>query len=89
MSLIQSFRDSFQFEGQKLRVYGHMSDPWFCGKDVATILGYKDHINSLKNNIKPKYKSKMEHINRGGYEPPLSNNEKNTIYILMNKAYIL
>ena len=40
----------------KVRVVMIDGEPWFVGKDVAIALGYKDHINALKDHVPDKYK---------------------------------
>ena len=34
-----------------IRTINKNGEPWFVGKDVATILGYKDSINALKSHV--------------------------------------
>ena len=35
----------------EIRTLNIDGEPWFVGKDVATILGYKDSINALKSHV--------------------------------------
>ena len=35
----------------KIRTVTLNGEPWFVGKDIATILGYKDSINSIKSHV--------------------------------------
>ena len=88
MNLSQSFKDSFIFEGQKLRVCGNVFDPWFCGKDVAAILGYNNPQKALRDHIKLKYKTTLIHI-KVNVAFTLPKNEKNTIYINEQGLYSL
>jgi prophage antirepressor-like protein len=57
---------------------------WFRAKAIAIYLGYSDTINAIKQNVKDKYKIKLNDIiidNRGGESPPRKPNETNSIYI--------
>ena len=51
MSIVESFKESFDFEGKKLRVYGNVDEPWFFGRDVSLILGYKEPKCSLRQHV--------------------------------------
>jgi prophage antirepressor-like protein len=56
---------TFDFEtkpGQKIKIVGTFDDPYFCGKDVCTILEYKDVKDALQNHVKPKYKKDLKTI---------------------------
>ena len=56
---------TFDFEtkpGQKIKIVGTYDDPYFCGKDVCTILEYKDVKDALQKNVKPKYKKDLKTI---------------------------
>ncbi len=48
MSLVKSLKDIFKFGEHQLRVFGTTEEPWFCGKDVAKILGYKKPTDALR-----------------------------------------
>ena len=56
-------------------------ETWFRGKDVATILGYKDTGKTIRTQVDNEDRLKRSDINGGDFNPPLSHNEKNTIYI--------
>jgi prophage antirepressor-like protein len=50
---------SFDFEskpGQQIKIIGTYDEPYFCGKDICTILEYKDVKKALKQHVKPKHK---------------------------------
>ena len=59
---------TFDFEtkpGQKIKIVGTFDDPYFCGKDVCTILEYttiKNTLNKLDNNYKKDLKTIMEEL---------------------------
>ena len=94
MNLIQSFKDSFIFEGQKLRVNGDFSCPWFCGKDVAKILGYSNPNNAIACNIDHEDKTYLGILITKvsfskGYPTTYNKNELKTIYINDSGLYCL
>lgn len=42
----------FDFRGATVRVLtDEQGEPWFVGKDAATILGYKDTFDALKKHV--------------------------------------
>lgn len=41
----------FNYEGMPVRKVTIDGAPWFVGKDVAEILGYKDTVNALKDHV--------------------------------------
>ena len=45
-------------EGQ-VRVVGTYEIPWFCGRDVCTILGYKDIKDALQKHVLPHQKKSL------------------------------
>lgn len=40
---------AFIYQNERIRTIEIEHDIWFVGKDVATILGYKDTVNTFKN----------------------------------------
>ncbi|CUW11228.1 Bro-N domain-containing protein [Leuconostoc gasicomitatum] len=42
---------SFEYENQKIRTIEVDHENWFVGKDVATVLGYKDTVNAIKTHV--------------------------------------
>lgn len=69
----------FNFKGQQIRTVTINNDPYFVGKDVATILGYKKPENAIANHVESEdktttliqgtgsnYKSKSVIINESG-----------------------
>lgn len=42
----------FAFDSQAVRVVLMVGEPWFVGKDVAEVLGYKDTINAIKQHCR-------------------------------------
>ena len=69
----------FNFNGQQVRTVTINDEPYFVGKDVATILGYKKPENAIANHVEDEdktttliqgtgsnYKSKSVIINESG-----------------------
>ena len=42
----------FSFESQSIRAFNIDGNPWFVGKDVAEVLGYKDPTTALKSHCR-------------------------------------
>ena len=38
-------------EDSPVRIYGTSEEPWFMGKDIATILGYKNTTQAILTNV--------------------------------------
>ncbi len=81
------------FEERKVRVVGTNEDPWFCGNDVAIILGYKDTRKSLKDHVDKEDTNILEKIYDGLGKSPspilFTYNELKTIYINESGLYSL
>ncbi len=81
------------FEERKVRVVGTNEDPWFCGRDVTIILGYKDVINSLKEHVDKEDKNNLQDITSKrvvNYHPlKFNKKELSTIYINESGLYSL
>lgn len=77
--------DTLKYCEQHIRIFGTQCDPWFCGKDVANILGYDNTSKAIKNNVDDEDKLPMKELYlqiMGIY--PISNNNSNesrTIYV--------
>ena len=48
--------DIFTFENSNVRAMVIDNEPWFVGKDVATILGYKKTRNAIASHVPEKFK---------------------------------
>ncbi len=72
---------SFQFNQKCISVILDNDKPWFCGKEVAMILGYKDSTKAIRDHVRDKNKVSMEHILKPTEIAPLKGNLKNTLYI--------
>jgi prophage antirepressor-like protein len=55
------------FNNFKIKNYlDQKNNPWFKGKDVATILGYKDTDQALRKNVDEDEKTSSIYINESG-----------------------
>ena len=62
MTQIQTFQNS-SFKVQCVCVRG---DPWFRGKDVATVLGYANTVKAISNNVDDDDEKKLKEL-RGAF----------------------
>lgn len=53
---MQEAVELFTFEDKEVRTLTINDEPYFVGKDVATILGYADPTNTVRKNVPTKYK---------------------------------
>ena len=84
MTQIQTFQNS-SFKVQCLCVSG---EPWFGGKDVATVLGYANTKQAIIKHVDDDDKRKMEELG-GLSERPLDANAKQSMYINESGLYSL
>lgn len=68
-----------------VRVVVKDGEPWFVGKDVAEVLGYKDTKDALKRHVDEEDKE----LFRGGVSPPLNLNNYGAIIINEGGLYSL
>lgn len=71
----------FEYKGNKFKFVNIDGNIYFKGKDIAEFLEYKDTKSAIIDHVKEKYKVKLKELFGGGETPPLTYNEKNTIYI--------
>ena len=84
MTQIQTFENS-SFKVQCVCVSG---EPWFRGRDVATVLGYANTTKAIINNVEEDDKKKMEELGNPCEGLPDANARK-TIYINESGLYSL
>jgi len=94
-AIFNLINQSEQFGNSKINIIICGEVPWFCGKNIATVLGYKNTKQALLDHVKSKNKSSLEGLYsklRGQDSRPLTDtsspgtkelkwNQKNTIYI--------
>lgn len=95
MELIQkSIRQAYNFEEKSLRVFGTFAEPWFCGRDVAKILGYEKPTNALNTHVEVDDKLSYENLvdratpNQGSIKTS-NQNDLRTTYINESGLYSL
>jgi prophage antirepressor-like protein len=89
MELIQKTFD-FNIVGKQVRMVGTTDEPWFCGKDVATILGYNEPKCAITQHIDIEDKTPLKSILSGCDScPTLNKNDLKTTYINESGLYSL
>ena len=78
----------FRYEETDLSIIEHKDEVWFRGKTVAEILGYAIRHKAIREHVDPEDKRKLSKLG-GSKTDPLTNNEKNTIYINESGQYSL
>ena len=78
----------FKYEETDLSIIEHKDEVWFRGKTVAEILGYAIRHKAIREHVDPEDKRKLSELG-GSKTDPLTNNEKNTIYINESGLYSL
>ena len=82
----------FRYEETDLPIIEYKDEVWFRGKTVAEILGYTIQHKAIREHVDPEDKRKLSELvlkSRGSKTDPLTNNEKNTIYINESGLYSL
>ena len=78
----------FRYEETDLSIIEHKDEVWFIGKTIAEILGYAIQHKAIREHVDPEDKRKLSELG-GPKTDPLTNNEKNTIYINESGLYSL
>ena len=84
MTQIQTFQNSTY----KIECVFVDDNPWFRGKDVATVLGYANTTKAIINNVDEDDKKKMEELGNPSEGLPDANARK-TVYINESGLYSL
>jgi len=85
MVQLQTFQNTC-FKVQCLTVEGN---PWFKGKDVAAILGYKNTMQAIIVNVDEDDRDKIEELTKHLPDRCLPGNSKNTVFINESGLYSL
>lgn len=48
----------------KVKLSGTFDDPYFCGRDVCDVLGYKDPKQALQKHVKPRFKKELNQFKK-------------------------
>ena len=89
MSIIEKV---FKYEETELSVIKRKDDIWFRGKTIANILGYAIQRKAILDHVDHEDKRKLSELvlkSRGSILEPLTNNQKNTVYINESGLYCL
>lgn len=72
----------FIYNNNKIRTYSYGEHIYFCGKDIATVLGHYKTYNLIRSNICENKKSLRQIIKESDIiEPSLNNNDLIMVYI--------
>ena len=81
----------FHYEDTELPAIKCKDDIWFRGKTTAEILKYANQCKAIRNHVDPEDRARFDELHGGtnlrasvsrrSKTDPLTNNEKNTIYI--------
>lgn len=63
-------------------------EPWFRGKDVATILEYVDTVKAIANNVSEDDRNKLEEL-MGDFKSPIGYRDRMSVYINESGLYCL
>ncbi len=78
----------FKFNNNAIACVIVDGNPWFRGKDIATLLDYADTKKAIAKNVSEDDRKKMEEL-MGDRESALDHNDRNTIYINESGLYCL
>ena len=79
----------FHYEENELPVIKCKDDIWFRGKTIAEILKYANQRKAIRDYIDPEDRARFDELHGRKESVPLTNNEKNTIYINESGLYSL
>ena len=93
----------FHYEETELPIIKCKDDIWFRGKTIAEILKYANQRKAIRDHVDPEDRAGVDELHggtnrssslrasgsRGSKTDPLTNNEKNTIYINESGLYSL
>ena len=81
-----------QFADHRIDIIIIANEPWFKGRDIASLLGYKNPLDALSKHIKTNYKTNLEELcKKYGVQDKrlLIGNQKKTIFINEAGLYFL
>lgn len=87
ISIIDRF---LTFTDKSIKIYEVDKETYFCAKDVAILLGYKDVKKAISANVNVKYRTILYDLYgdlRGGKKSPTLNNEQKAIYLSESGLY--
>ena len=75
----------FEYEGSRIRTLEIDGEPWFVGKDVAEVLGYKNPQEAVRTHVRETDKGVSEILTPGGSQEMKIINESG-LYALILKS---
>ena len=62
-SIIQIYDNILKYKGNDIMiVFDDESMPWFSGIQIATIMGYQEPTDAVRNNVAEKRRAKLDEI---------------------------
>jgi len=90
MSMNPIINDIFNYSECCIRVIGNTDQPWFNGKDIATILGYSNAKKAVMVHIDDEDKLTLKQLNQGGTQNGTPfNSQPNSVWINESGLYSL
>ena len=86
MSIIKKV---FHYEETELPAIKCKDDTWLRGKTIAEILKCANQRKAIRDHVDPEDRARFGELHGGNEWFPLTNNEKNTIYINESGLYSL
>ena len=80
-SIINSLDRLVIYGGKNIRIVGTFEEPWFCGKDVASVLGYSRPRDAITDHVRIKNVSKLCDVMKSANMALFKGNEKASKYI--------
>ena len=79
----------FHYEATELPVIKCKDDIWFRGKNKVEILKYANQCKAIHDHVDPEDRARFDELHGENELFPLTNNEKNTVYINESGLYSL
>jgi len=87
---IFNYSDDSRARAHCIRVIGNTDQPWFNGKDIATILGYTNTKQAIISNVDEEDKLTLKQLNQGGsFELTLKKSSHQSVWINESGLYSL
>ena len=74
----------FNYEGASVRVIDRDGEPWFVGKDVATILGYTNPLKAVRDHVDEEDKGVNDSFTPGGTQQMIIINESGLYSLILS-----
>lgn len=86
---MQGALEVFDYEGSKVRTVEIDGEAWFVGKDVATVLGYKDTRSAISGHVDEEDRRIVSNLDERQNTAPLNDLPDNTVIINESGVYSL